>query len=213
MSKKKSSSLDVTGMGIEDILNMDYDDIATMGEVDLKKITNRLVSASNKRIRRLEARGLESLSRPLQGKQEGFRFSIEGKDRNQTLQTFGEAKNFLNSASSSVRGIGKISKEVMDKWGIDIEDEDSPIDYKDAWKMYREFAERNPSLVAKHRDSTRWVNMIMKRVGGKVGKQTWTKDKLENWIDNHAKEVKERIRQRQASQDESVFNIKKNISD
>lgn len=207
MSKKRKPTIKVSGLGIEDILNKDYEAIVKMGEADLKRITNRLVSASNKRIRRLEERGLESLSRPLQDKQPNFRFSTKGKDRNQVLQTFSEAKSFLNSASSSVRGINRISKDVYDKWGIDLEDEESSIDYAEAWKMYREFAERNPSLVAKHRDSTRWVNMIMKRVGGKVGKQTWTKDKLENWINTHAEKEKERIRQRQASLDESVFDI------
>lgn len=202
MSKKKESMIEISGLGIEDILNMDYEDISRMGEIDLKKVTNRLVSASNKRIRRLEARGLEKFSRPLQSKQEGFRFSTEGKDRNQTLQTFGEAKSFLNSATSSVRGMNRISKQIYDKWGIDLEDEESPVSYAEAWKMYRQFAERNPSLVAKHRDSTRWVNMIMRRVG-----KGWTKDKLENWINTHAEKEKERIRQRQASQDESVFDI------
>ena len=47
--------MDVTGKSIDDILNESMENIVSLKNKDLRKIASRLVSASNKRLRRLES--------------------------------------------------------------------------------------------------------------------------------------------------------------
>ena len=60
MASKKPKSVSVSGLSVNDIMEIDLDTFNKLGEKDLRAYTSRLVSASNKRIRRLEKHGIVS---------------------------------------------------------------------------------------------------------------------------------------------------------
>ena len=57
--KYKQPSL-VSGLSIDDILNMDIVDFNRLSEKDLKLVVGRMVSAVNKRLRRFEKKGIST---------------------------------------------------------------------------------------------------------------------------------------------------------
>lgn len=121
--------MDVTGLSIQDILNMDADDLARMNKKDLKSITNRLVSASNKRIHRLEKSTLGQKAPAYESfKRYGKKvFSVKGKNRNDTLKEFARAKRFLKLKTSTLSGWKKVikegKKELKERYGTSMNDE------------------------------------------------------------------------------------------
>ena len=52
--------MNVKGLKVKDILNIDLDAFNNLNESQLRALTSRLVSASNKRIRRLKERDINS---------------------------------------------------------------------------------------------------------------------------------------------------------
>lgn len=131
--------MNVKGMSIQDILDIDIDAIVRMKEKDLKQIASRLVSASNKRIRRLKSdkSGWGALSPSLNSITK--QFSIAKKTRQQTLREFVNMKRFLTAKSSTFKGWKDIRKSMFKKVGGDV----SVDEYKDFWKTYRRFEEMN----------------------------------------------------------------------
>ena len=94
---------DVTGMSIKDILKMPIQQINSMNRADLSAVASRLVSASNKRIRRLEASPNGKMSPSyLSYKKRGKPFSVKGKDVNQLRNEMKQMKKFLSQKTSSV---------------------------------------------------------------------------------------------------------------
>lgn len=128
--------MDVTGKSIESILNESMENVVSLNDKDLRKLASRLVSASNKRLRRLSSDKSKwgKLSPVYQKKQ----FSIKGKTRNQVLREFKKMKRFLNAATSTVRGFKKYRKMVYSKIGFI-----PKKNVKKFWRIYRKFAESN----------------------------------------------------------------------
>lgn len=97
-------SVNVSGVSIQDILNVySPEDISKLNEKDLRAITNRLVSAANKRIRRAKKSGRSgyvyaSLDYA------GGSFSIKNKSFNQTRAEFTRVYNFLKNPTSTAAG-------------------------------------------------------------------------------------------------------------
>lgn len=127
----KKSKINVNGLSINDILNMDWEDVSKLSRSELAKITSRLVSASNKRVKRLEQSNLgESPAlRGLKARENGqTRLSVKGKTHGQIEHTFITAKNFLSMKSSSISGYKKtiknIRKSVSERIGKDVSDLD-----------------------------------------------------------------------------------------
>ena len=106
--------MDVKGMSIEDIINLDFEDIQKLTRKELATVTSRLVSATNKRIRRLEKSGLgESPAlRSLKERTGEDRLSVKGKKHGQLQKTFTEAKHFLTLKTSTIGGYRKVVKNV-----------------------------------------------------------------------------------------------------
>ena len=106
--------MDVNGLSIKDIINMDFADIQKLTRKELATVTSRLVSASNKRIRRLEKSELgEAPSiRSLKVRTGEDRLSVKGKSQGQLQRTFTEAKHFLNLKTSTIGGYKKVIKNI-----------------------------------------------------------------------------------------------------
>lgn len=111
--------MNVKGLKISDILNIDLDTFNNLSESDLRKITSRLVSASNKRIRRLKEHDINSPALRGMGDLESFSTkldeTISPQQRvNQLRHTFSQMRSFLTSETSTIKGYKKYSDRIMD---------------------------------------------------------------------------------------------------
>ena len=116
-------TINVSGMSIEDIMNLGAGNIMRLNETDLRAVTTRLVSASNKRLARLKKAGINYT--PAMHKiytQGATRFSVKGKNRNQLMHEFANVRNFLNDKTSSVSGYKKFAKKFAETFGQDYQD-------------------------------------------------------------------------------------------
>lgn len=155
--------MNVNGLKISDIIDMSWDDIGKLSTQDLKQLTSRLVSASNKRIRRLEKTRLGTSSYAYQTVEErGRKFSVRGMNRNQTLMEFGKARHFLQSKTSTVKGWKDVLESTEERITKTLDTKDlkwSDKTWSKFWKVYRRF-EENHSGTFKKGDSTRFQQFI-----------------------------------------------------
>ena len=115
----------VSGLSINDIMNMDIRQFNKLTEPELKKVVGRLASASNKRIRRMESAGIETPALRKAYKTGGA-FSVKDKKLNQLRNEFVRAKSFLQSPTSSVKAYKEVQNKTIEglkKQGIDVDRE------------------------------------------------------------------------------------------
>lgn len=87
-------------------------------ELDRAEI-RKLTATANKRIARLEKNGLESSPAYQKWLADGeVKFSVKGKDHNQLQKEVSRLKRFLNSETSTVRGVNRTLKEMASNTGI-----------------------------------------------------------------------------------------------
>lgn len=146
-------AINVSGLGIEEILSMDFDDINKLNRSDLSKLTSRLVSAGNKRIRRME-KSEKGMTSPIFTNLQGKKFSVKGKNTNQLRQEFATIKNFLEGKTSGIRKWEREKKEIAKRSGFE-----NVKDSKKFWEFYSNFAKNNEDLV-KARGSDRVQQML-----------------------------------------------------
>lgn len=120
MAKRKSTSIiDVTGLSIKDIMDIDIDTFNALGERELRAITSRLVSASNKRIRRLEQKNIISPAIQSLGSKGMFTTklapNVSAQQRvNKLRSEFARARNFLQMKTSTYKGYQSYKKQVRE---------------------------------------------------------------------------------------------------
>lgn len=107
--------MNVKGLKINDILNIDLDTFNNMNESDLRHITSRLVSAGNKRIRRLEEKNINTPAYFSLGKEKKFTTKLdenvtEQQRVNQLRHTFAKLRSFMTSETSTIGGYNKFVK-------------------------------------------------------------------------------------------------------
>lgn len=86
---------------------------------ELRKETSRLASTANKRLQRLENAGLESS--PAYQKwiaEGGQKFSVRGKSINEVQAEMARLRKFLDSKTSTIRGINATLKEMAANTGM-----------------------------------------------------------------------------------------------
>ena len=87
----------------------------TLDRAEIRKLTAK----ANKRLARLENNGLESSPAYQKWLADGeVRFSVKGKDHNQLQKEVARLKRFLNSETSTVRGVNRTLKEMAKNTGI-----------------------------------------------------------------------------------------------
>lgn len=158
--------MQIKGMKITDIMNMSWDElnnIAKNNPKDFKTLTSRLVSASNKRIRRLETavRGKSSLAYQ-SVESRGSKFSVRGKNTNQLKSEFASAKHFLQMKTSTKSGWNEYRAKMEERTGYATSGES--LDWSDRtwskyWKVYRRFEETHGGTYKKG-DSDRIQRML-----------------------------------------------------
>lgn len=131
--------MNIKGLSIKNIINMSAEDINKLNTKDLRQLVGRLVSASNKRVKRLEKSELGLLSPAYQSvKRRGRLFSTKNKQINQLRNEFKVAKNFLNMKTSTAKGFKELRKETVTRLGKEF---DSIEQEKRFWQTYRKIEE------------------------------------------------------------------------
>lgn len=132
----------VSGKTVKDILDMDIATFNNLNTKEMQKVVGRLVSAGNKRIRRLQQAGLKST--PVTNLLEnGGVLSTKGKDLNELRHEFLRAKSFLKDTRSTVSGEKKfrekVRKELKEKRNIELSD----TQYEMFFELYDKMKELN----------------------------------------------------------------------
>ena len=93
--------------------------IATKKRNELAKEISKLASKANKRIKRLEQRDLTS-SHAYQKylRQGGKKFSVKGKTYQQLQSELAKIRGFINSETSTVRGVNSVLKKMASSTGL-----------------------------------------------------------------------------------------------
>ena len=139
----KQSSL-VSGMTVQDILNMDNETFNKLTESEMRKVVGRLVSAGNKRLRSFERAG-ESSPATRHVAKSGGAFSTKGKDLNALRSEYTRAKNFMQSKSGTRKGWTKTKRETIEglsKHGVEM----SEKQFEKVWKAYEDLKELSPEV-------------------------------------------------------------------
>ncbi len=116
--------MDIKGLSIKNIIEMDYSDIRSLTRQELAEVTSRLVSVTNKRLRIIEKStlGESPAYKNFISRTGDTRLSVKGKSQGQLQHVFTEAKHFLTLKTSTVRGYRRIiknaQKTIADKVGF-----------------------------------------------------------------------------------------------
>lgn len=140
--------MQIKGLKITDIMNMTWDElnsIAKNSPKDFKTITSRLVSASNKRLKRLEQTKL-GVHAPAYAsvRARGSKFSVRGKNMNQLKSEFATAKHFLGMKTSTAKGWNRYRTMMEIRTGQFTDGESlnwSGRTWSKYWEVYRKFQE------------------------------------------------------------------------
>ena len=156
--------MNIKGLKITDIMDMTWEQLNRLGESEFRQLTSRLVSASNKRIRRLEktTRGTSSFAYQTV-EERGRMFSTKGKDLNQLRNEFATARGFLRMKTSTVSGWNKYRKATEKRLGKESSggtEEWGDSTWSKYWKVYRRFEETHGGTMKKG-DSERIQKMLL----------------------------------------------------
>ena len=108
-------------VGFGTINKLDFSDYMKAGEVkENRKRISRLVSLANKRLKRLENAGLNDSPAYQKWVEAGAeKFSVKGKDHNELQRELSRLKNFIESETSTVRGVNNVLKQMAQNTGIE----------------------------------------------------------------------------------------------
>lgn len=209
MPKLPKATIDLTGVSIKQIMNLDID-INKLSRGDLSRVVGRLVSASNKRIRNLAKTELGRMSPAYQSRMErGGQFSTKGKTTNQLRQLFGEAKGFLQLKTSSVSGWKDTRQEIADKIGIPNDFLDSETKAKKFWKTYREIIDGKniPDKNTKSRYNSERVQELIAEQYGLKGGFRQKRDDIVERVNERVDELYEEEQEDEAQFDRSADDV------
>lgn len=140
----------VSGLSVSDILHLkDYESLT---DKQIRQITTRVVSAGNKRIKRLEKAydhpvAVEQLTR-----NGGAFFSVKGKSRSELITELTRAKEFFETPFSTVKGTKKVTRdtlkylrenEMLRLWGTQKQQEEK---IAMMWSIFNKQKEIDPTL-------------------------------------------------------------------
>lgn len=138
----------VSGLTISDVINMDSDVFNKLSEKNLRKVTGRLVSAANKRLRSFEIAGERSPA-TRQVEKSGGKFSTRGKNLNELRAEFVRAKGFLEARTSTRKGWNAVKRETMKALkghGVDV----NSNQFDSMWESYEKLKELSPEVQNKN---------------------------------------------------------------
>ena len=158
--------ISLKGKTTKDVLSMD---IYKLNKESLKQVLNKLISTANKRVKRLEEKGIERYSpayRRVQtdnadayintGKQLKA-FSSRGlKTRNEIEQEVKRVKSFLTSESSTIKGVESQREDIRRELG----EFDSIEQENEFWEIYHKWTKSHKNINARFNDSFQVRDML-----------------------------------------------------
>ena len=144
MARKYKQPSIVSGMSVQDILNMDINTFNKLNTTDLRKVVGRLVSAGNKRLRSFERAGERSPATRHVAKS-GGKFSTKGKDLNALRSEYTRAKNFMQAKTGTRKGWKQVKKETiasLKKHGVEM----TESQFDNIWAAYEDLKELSPEV-------------------------------------------------------------------
>ena len=150
----KPKTIEVAGLTVENILNLD---VNTLGEKDLRAVATRLVSAANKRIRRLAKTSFGKFS-PAYARIEkmGRMFSVKGKDISGLRAEMAQMRSFMKLMTSTVKGWKKVLKYISERFGGRM----SEAQMNEFWTVYRKLEESMGGVIGSVFDSNKIQSML-----------------------------------------------------
>lgn len=142
MSKKKrTTGFDPTGLSWQEVIALDPIHIKGITDKALAKATSRLVSAYNKRAKRLEQSGLAELSPSYRGlvKEGKTRLSVKGLGYNELVSVYADAKRLLTERSTfSVAGTRGLINRTADRLGYKFKTKEEALRFWDTMDRLKE---------------------------------------------------------------------------
>lgn len=114
MPKAKKGRAYVSGKSIKHLTRLHAATINKMDESTLRAVVTRLSSAANKRIQRIEDKGITTPA-TREAERGGGRFSAKGKNLNQLRSEYKRVKSFLKSETSTLKGYKDFAKRFEEK--------------------------------------------------------------------------------------------------
>lgn len=114
MPKAKTGRAYVSGKSIKQLTRIHAATINKMDEATLRAVVTRLSSAANKRIQRIEEKGITTPA-TREAERGGGRFSAKGKNLNQLRSEYKRVKSFLKSETSTLKGYKDFAKRFEEK--------------------------------------------------------------------------------------------------
>jgi hypothetical protein len=160
--REDDMAIDIDSLSVKDIMEMDPNDLYTLPEPQLRKVATKLVSASNKRLKRLEKASLGKYSPAyINATENRTKFSVKHISRKQygkLEQEVADMKTFLSSKTSSVRGWKKLERETYARLGGNV-----PKNMRRKfWRMYRKYAESHAGLITK--DNSNRILQLLRQI-------------------------------------------------
>lgn len=137
---------------IKELQELDISQLQTMDLKELRKITNNMASAVNKRMRRAEAGGWDRGEAFQKMKESGGSISTADikagikNERQKLIHEFSRGKNFLSMKTSSKRGVEKREKEFQELTGEELGSEGG----KEFWEIFRKIEQAAPDLIRRY---------------------------------------------------------------
>lgn len=190
--------MNVKGLKISDILNIDLDAFNKLNESELRALTSRLVSAGNKRIRRLQEHDINSPAIQHLGKEKGFSTKllsdISKQQRVNALRgEFARARSFLTSETSTIGGYKKFVKRtkqrIANELNMPVKEVEKRLDVGRLFDLFHKAQERG--LVSSYRGSEGSLqarNIIAEIL---IDKPDVTEDSLMDWLEEQSDELYE----------------------
>ena len=151
--------MNVKGLKISDILDIDLNTFNKLKESDLRAITSRLVSAGNKRIRRLEKHDVNSPALQGLGKEKSFSTKLS-KDTskqqrvNKLREEFARARSFLTSETSTIKGYNAFVKKTKERIANELNFNSAQMDKLNVGRLFDLLHKaQQKGLVASYRGS------------------------------------------------------------
>ena len=174
---KRTLEYDVNGLSIRDIIRLDPIHIKSLKTESLAKLTSRLVSAFNKRAKRLEKSEYAELSPAFRGLQEQgkTRLSVKGLNRRQLKTVFTDAKRLLDEYKTfSIAGTKKYIAEVAERIGYQF---NSKGEAKQFWEVIDKLREKD---IGTKKTGEQTSTDVQKEVATYMFKKSMTIDQILN---------------------------------
>lgn len=171
-------------MKISDILSLDPADLAQMDDSFIRDAANALVSAANKRLKRLFADDVTSQSPALESFRDddtgiqSVRFSTRGKDREALISEINTAAHFMDLKTSTKKGAKDWYNDMLNRLVGD--EEVMPLNKPDRIEdMTADDLSAYWSDYHKWRDSSSFRNSVKSEILQQIAFRVWSMDESE----------------------------------